>query len=276
MSMRRALSVSCLLTVLSFNLPAQTSLAPLPALKHSFIVIAHRGDHISMPENTLEAFREAIRNEVDFIEVDLRTTADSVLVVIHDATVDRTTNGSGKVQEQTYASLPQLTVSDKNHPTTGRHHIPTFEEVLKLAKDRIHIYLDFKNASVQQSYKLIQRYEMEHQVIVYINTPEQFSEWRKLAPAIPLMISLPDGIRTAAALTAFLQRTPVELLDGAFSDYTPDMVQAAVQAGVQVWPDIQSKEEANNWYKALAIGVSGLQTDHPADLIAWLKKKQLR
>lgn len=219
----------------------------LPAAKHSFIVIAHRGDHVAAPENTIAAFENAIKHQVDFVEMDLRTTKDSVLVIMHDATVDRTTNGKGR-----------------------------FEQVLKTCKNKISIYLDFKNADVLQSYNLIKKYGMEQQVIVYINAPEQYDEWRKVAPQMPLMISLPENVTNAEALNKLLTEHPVALLDGDYTDYNSAVLQAAIKAGIAVWPDIQSANEDQNWDKAIEMGFKGLQTDHPEALIAYLKKKGLR
>jgi len=123
---------------------------------------------------------------------------------------------------------------------------------------------------------MIKQYGMEKQVIVYINSPAQYNDWRRIAPAMPLMVSLPATIKTPEALNKFLASTPIALLDGDYSGYTTELVQAATAAGVPAWPDIQSPGEAANWDKALSLGFKGLQTDHPAALIAYLKKKGLR
>src|ERR1700729_4020868 len=72
------------LFVSAAKMNAQT--APLPESKHKFIVIAHRGDHVDVPENTIAAFENGIKNDVDYVEIDLRTSKDSVLVIMHDAT----------------------------------------------------------------------------------------------------------------------------------------------------------------------------------------------
>jgi glycerophosphoryl diester phosphodiesterase len=250
--------------------------APLPVARHKFIVIAHRGDHVLVPENTLAAYENGIKNGVDFVEIDLRTTKDSVLVIMHDATVDRMTNGKGKVSDLTYAELKKLQVIDKMKDTNASYRIPTFEEVLKTCKDKIYIYLDYKDASVQQAYKMIKHYGMEKQMIVYINTPAQYAEWRTRVPSMPLMLSLPDDVKTQVQLNKFLSETPVRLLDGDYSDYTPVVLAAASKAGITSWPDIQSSDEDKNWDTALKMGFTGLQTDHPAALIRYLKKKGFR
>ncbi|MBS1949240.1 MAG: glycerophosphodiester phosphodiesterase family protein [Bacteroidetes bacterium] len=251
--------------------------AKLPVARHKFIIIAHRGDHIEVPENTLAAYENAIRHEADFVEIDLRTTKDSILVIMHDATVDRMTNGKGKVSNLSFAEIRRLQITDKKNASSKNYLVPTFEEVLKTCRNKIHIYLDFKNASVQQAYNMIKKYGMKDQVIVYINEPFQYTEWRKTAPSMPLMVSLPDDIKSEAALKSFLAKNPVELLDGDYTDYNQATLAAAKQLGIAVWPDIQSAEEHKNWDKAILFGFTeGLQTDHPQALAEYLKKKGLR
>ena len=255
---------------------SQAQRVSLPVARHKFIVIAHRGDHVLVPENTLAAYKNGIKNSVDFVEIDLRTTKDSVLVIMHDATVDRMTNGKGKISDLTYAELKKLQVIDKTKGTTAICRIPTFEDVLKTCRNKVYIYLDYKDASVQQAYKMIKHYGMERQIIVYINTPAQYTEWRKRVPSMPLMLSLPEDVKTEAQLNKFLRETPIDLLDGDYSDYTPAVLGAASKAGITAWPDIQGTDEDKNWNHALVMGFKGLQTDHSAALIGYLKNKGLR
>lgn len=268
--------VTGILLLQAFITHAQHGVPALPAKKHKFIVVAHRGDHVNVPENTLAAYTSAIKNGVDFVEIDLRTTKDSALVIMHDATVDRMTNGKGKVSDLTLAEIKQLKVWDKAKADTTTYAVPTFEEVLKACKHKIHIYLDFKNASVQQSYNMIKQYGMEREVIVYINAPNQYTDWKRIAPNMPLMVSLPGTIKTVDALNSFIAKTQVALLDGDYSDYNKDVLDAAAAAGIAAWPDIQSPNEQLNWDAAISLGFKGLQTDHPAALIEYLKKKGLR
>ena len=253
------------------------SLAPLPTPKHPFIVVSHRGDHTQAPENTLQACANAINNGADYVEIDLRTTVDSQLVIMHDATIDRMTDGKGQVKELRYDSLRLLKVKDRAHPEWGEFPIPTFREVLQLCKDKIYIYLDFKNADPAAAWQEIVRQGMEKQVIVYINAPVQFTGWRKVAPAVPLMVSLPRTVHDTATLRDFLIRYHPEILDGGYEEYTPEMVSLATGMGFVVLPDIQGAGEGPaKWEGAIKKGFRGLQTDHPGDMIAWLKEKGVR
>ena len=93
---------------------------------------------------------------------------------------------------------------------------------------------------------------------------------------MPLMLSLPENVKSEEQLNRFLKESPVDLLDGDYSDYTPVVLYAATKAGITSWPDIQGRGEDKNWDFALGMGFKGLQTDHPAALIEYLKKKGLR
>lgn len=93
---------------------------------------AHRGCMDTHPENTFPAFKEAIRLGAQMIEFDLQLTKDSVLVIMHDATVDRTTDGSGKIAEMTLQEIRKLDAGIKKGPEFKGAPVPTFEEVLDI------------------------------------------------------------------------------------------------------------------------------------------------
>jgi glycerophosphoryl diester phosphodiesterase len=255
----------------SINVQAQPKPTGLPKSKHELIVIAHRGNHAHVPENTLASINEAIKLGVDYVEVDLRTTKDGQLVIHHDATVDRTTNGKGKLNEHTLADLQKLQVYNHNHKT---HRIPEFREVLKLCKNKINIYLDFKDADVAQTWKQVQDAGMEKQMVVYINKKEQYPQWKSIAPDMPLMTSVPDELKTSDALATFLNDVKIDVVDNIVN---PDTKQFLKSRGIPVWLDVQDAHEGpNSWSEALQKGVQGLQTDHPEALIEYLKKNGLR
>ncbi len=95
-------------------------------------VCAHRGYSSQYPENTLLAFHEAIKLGVDMLEFDLRLSKDNVLMIMHDNTVDRTTNGHGTVSELNFEELKQLDAGIKFGECFEGIKIPTFEELLKM------------------------------------------------------------------------------------------------------------------------------------------------
>lgn len=248
---------------------------PVPAARHKFTVIAHRGDHVTAPENTLASYTQAIKDGADYVEIDLRTTKDGQLVSLHNETVDRMTNGTGLIKDMLLKDIEKLKI--KTNDQTQNLSIPTFRQILELCKNKIYIYIDFKEADPAIVYHILQQYGMENQVLVYINKPEQFTAWRKAAPKMPLMVSLPDEVKDGAAMVEFINQYKPDVLDGDFKQYDTQLVAVAKSHHVPVWPDGQSQSEGSAvWDQVIDRGLAGLQTDHPQDFISYLEKKGIR
>jgi len=248
--------------------------ADLPTRKHAFAVIAHRGAHQQHHENTLEAFEAAIEAGADYIEMDVRASRDGRYLLMHDSTVDRMTDGSGSVAGLAWTELEALQVRDPSLANVPPSRIPTLEEALALCHHRIHIYLDFKSGDRAEVARLIRSADMSSQVLVYDDV-SQIAVWREIAPELPLIVSLPESARASpSGLAAFLKDNPCEVLDGKWSGWTAEIVRKAESLGARVWPDIQNpNENPEYWQKVLAPGFSGVQTDHPVELIRWLKAR---
>ena len=112
--------------------------------KKNIYVAAHRGCSTAYPENTMEAFRAAIDVGVDQIELDVRVTRDNEIVIIHDATVDRTTNGTGKVRDKLLSELKALDAGSYKDAKFAGAKIPTFIEFMELIKDHPTMTVDIE------------------------------------------------------------------------------------------------------------------------------------
>src|SRR5215470_19197297 len=95
------------------------------------VAISHRGEHLHHPENTMPAYRAAVEAGADFIETDVRTTADGKLVIMHDGSVDRCTNGHGDVAQMTFEQVRKLDAGTKFGDAFRGTSVPTFDEVLE-------------------------------------------------------------------------------------------------------------------------------------------------
>jgi glycerophosphoryl diester phosphodiesterase len=249
---------------------ATSALAQLPVSRHSPIVIAHRTDHEHAPENTIAAIDDAIRSGADYVELDLRTTRNGHLVLNHDGSVDRMTVSHGTIAGLTLAELQALVVRNPG-ATPKDDHIPEFRDALVACKDKINIYLDFKEADVAQTWRQIRAAGMEHQVVVYLNKPEQYGQWRNVAPQVPLMTSVPGGHPTRDRIDSFLQQNKgILVLDNVYDTTLQTFVH---DKGVSLWLDGQSDNEGPaTWQPLLAGHIQGIQTNHPEELIAWLRR----
>jgi len=246
---------------------------PLPVTQHQLVIIAHRGSHINVPENTLAAYENAIKEGADYVEVDLRTTKDGHLVIMHDESVTKMTGKKGLIKDLSYNEIRDLKIKPVNEKDTTTYRIPDFASVLKVCKGKINIYLDFKDADVAKTYELIKEAGMQNNVVVYLNKEEQYGQWKKWAPAIPLMASLPENMNDLQ-LNNFLDKVHLNVVDNA---YAADELSLMHKRKIAVWLDVQSKDEGPaKWEQALKQGVDGLQTDHPEKLINYLKSRGMR
>ncbi len=245
----------------------------LPITKHKLVIIAHRGSHLKVPENTLAAYENAIIEGADYVEIDLRTTKDGYLVIMHDESTTRMTGKKGLIKDLNYSEIRDVKIQATVKEDTATYRIPDFKSVLDLCKGRINIYLDFKDADVEKTYNLIKEAGMQHHVVVYLNKEEQYGQWKKVAPKVPLMASLPENLNISQ-LNDLLNRRPLEVVDNAFNDETVNQMH---KRKIAVWLDVQSNDEGPvTWEQALKQGVDGLQTDHPEKLIKYLKDKGIR
>ena len=161
-----------LLTVCS----KQNELQLKPPRHGGVYVVAHRGVHIDIPENTLPAYQKAIDIGADFVEIDVRTTKDGKFVSVHDRTIDVYVTGvTGAIEDFTLAELQALDVGIRLGSDWQGTSIPTFEEILDLCKGKIGIYLDLKDAPVAPLIAMVKARGMERGVFWYADNEELIS-----------------------------------------------------------------------------------------------------
>lgn len=142
------------------------------------MIIGHRGAAGYEPENTLRSFRKAIEIGVDWIELDVRQTADGHLVVIHDDTVDRTTNGHGRIREM---SLTEL----KNLDAGKGDRVPTLEEVINLAKGRVKMIVEIKEDGTEvEVLNAIEKNDLVEETIISSFHFDPLRRIKELSPGI--------------------------------------------------------------------------------------------
>ena len=175
-------------TMLAASQPTYTQEAPLHRLEfkspeqlHRFfkykkgktIVSGHRGTvEQGLAENSIEGMEAVLRHTPAFFEIDPRLTKDSVVVLMHDATLDRTTTGTGKVSDYTWAALQQLRLKDRDGNVTP-YRIPTLDEAIEWARGKTILNLDQKDVPVELSADIIRKHDAYPFVMVTVHSPEQ-------------------------------------------------------------------------------------------------------
>lgn len=255
------------------------------------LVVAHRGDWRNAPENSLQAFQNCIDMGVDMIELDLHMSKDSVLFLMHDNTVDRTTNGHGKVCDFTAAELKKLHLKS-GHGVGTRHQIPTFEEALNLCKGKILINVDKGYEYFEQAYRLMEKTGTTRQVVIksgHAIDKVQREKNEVISKVIYMPIINLNKPNAEASINACAAIKPVAI-ECCFSqadDNVLNLLKLVKENGSKVWINslwptlngghdddraVELNEPDEAWGWILNQGASLIQTDRPAQLIRYLKK----
>ncbi len=236
-------------------------------------VVAHRGAHIGIPENTLAAYQKAIDLGCDFVEIDIRKTKDGRFVSVHNSTIDAYTKGkvTGKVGDFTLAELKKLNIGKRVGPEWENERIPTFEEILELCKGKIGIYLDLKEADVKAQVEIIKRYDMEESIIWYIGG-SRINTIKEVIMYSPKTYPMPDPGPKENIVKIVAEVNP-KVIATDMGELSKEYMKIAKSNNVKVIVD-EDKGTEEEWDKILSWGTDGIQTDDPQKLIKYLNEKK--
>ncbi|HSK70727.1 MAG TPA: glycerophosphodiester phosphodiesterase [Pyrinomonadaceae bacterium] len=247
------------------------------------LVIAHRGGAGLYPENTLHAFKGSSDLGVDVIELDVRGTADGTLVVIHDATVDRTTNGSGRISEMTLEAVKKLNAGYRFSPDGGKTFpfresgvtVPTLPEVFAALPDaRFNIEIKQETPSlVKPVCGLIRERKMSEKVVVASFRQSVLDDFRRECSEVatsagPSEVSqflamYKTGL--GASYSPAMQALQVpEYLTG-LQVISKEFVENAQRLNLKV--HVWTINETTDMQRLLGMGVHGIMTDYPDRLL---------
>lgn len=256
--------------------------------QESVLVMAHRGGRNLWPENTLYAFKNAVEMGVDVLEMDVHSTKDGELIVMHDDTVDRTTNGTGQVQAFTLDALQALDAGyrwtgddDGSYPYRGIGvRVPTLSEVFTAFPETpMNIEIKQSKPSIsEQVCRLIRDYQMSQRVLVASFNQETIQEFRSYCPEVATTTG-ENEVRLLYGLSlGYLGRfypPPAQALQvpefsGKIHVVTPRFIQAAHgrNMDVHVW----TVNDPTDMQRFLDLGVDGIITDNPDILLTVLDR----
>jgi glycerophosphoryl diester phosphodiesterase len=215
--------------------------------------IGHRGAAGHVLENTLGSIEKAIELGVDYVEIDLRLTRDSHVAVLHDATVDRTTSGYGRIKDLTLAQVKRIKTKDGQH-------VPTLEEVLKFTDGRVGLMLELKVRGLAKPVaEIVQRSDFSCPVIYASFHHKELSRLREFLPSATIMPLISRG-RIAPRIPAKLDAHHVGIrLDRAVKP----VVEFLHAAGIQVF--VFTVNDTDDIARMSVIEVDGVISDMPPD-----------
>ena len=214
--------------------------------------IGHRGAAGHVLENTLGSIEKAIELGVDYVEIDLRLTRDGHVVVLHDATIDRTTNGHGRIKDLTLAQLKRIKTKDGQH-------VPTLEEVLKVTDGRVGLMLELKiRGRAKAVTEIVEQSGFSSPVIYASFDHTELARIRHILPKANILALFEKGPIRPRALVANVHPTHIGIRFDHMRERLVDTVHAAeikiFAYTVNDWAAIQSMK---------AVSMDGLISDFP-------------
>lgn len=276
---------------------AEAILAQIHNPKSDYVVVAcHRGDWRNFPENSALAIESVINMGADIMELDLKMSKDSVLVLSHDRTLDRCTNGKGPVSDYTLAELKQLKLKRAHGVATDTCRILTLEEALWICKDRICVNVDQGYEFYDQVLEISERLGVTDQLLIKGKKPidvvaEHEARHEHNMMYMPIVdIQKPAGIEL---YNSYMERNVVPLAyevcwqteDGTFDKVCEEIIAQGSKIWVNtIWASLCggigndddaafiSGDPEKVYRRYLDKGVSMIQTDRPELLIGYLTK----
>lgn len=236
------------------------------------LVIAHRGASSLAPENTMAAVRAALDLGVDVIEIDVHRTSDGELVVIHDVTVDRTTDGEGFVSRLTLAEMQQLDAGSWFGHSFSNERIPTLKEVLEAVKDKVTLLIELKGPRTEvRTVELVRELGMSNQVILQSFDFQQIQKAKEKAPEIPtvFLVGKPshssDPARAAEWMANIAEYVGASGIAVRHNWWTPELMDLAVARDLDIF--VWTVDRKADMRKFIRQGVQGIITNKPQGLL---------
>lgn len=233
-------------------------------------IACHRGARLVAPENTFSAFDAALAQGGDVLEFDVRQSRDGVLYVIHDDTVDRTTNGSGAVVEMTSQELDALDAGDWFAPRFAGLRLPRLDTFFERYKSKANFYIEVKWADCAKIARMIRDHEIAAQCYTCSFSEEMHLDMLRYAPDVRQMVHWRRS-NAAGPLIEKFDAAIVEFFDAPGHknhDFTLENVRAAQKAGLktQVYSE---RDEPTLFAQIRDWGVDCINTDHVASFNAF-------
>lgn len=237
-------------------------------------VVAHRGFSAAYPENTLSAFRAAVELEVDWIELDVLTTADGVVIVSHDRTADRCTNGTGRFRTMSLDEIKSLDAGVRFGEQFAGESIPTLDEVITLVeKTPVRLCIEIKGdtpdeslANAQAAVTLLQQRNFLRKTSISSFEPNCLRAIRGWEPLLAINFdpTPQDGSLSPWELCQQCLRCGATFMSHEYPHLTPDLMAEARAHGLAVWA--WTVNDAESMRRMIDLEVDAILTDDPVTL----------
>lgn len=236
------------------------------------LVIGHRGNSGNAPANTMEAIRQAIDIGVDMIEIDVRLTKDRIPVLIHNDTVDDTTDGKGLVSEMSYDQIRKLDAGSWKDKKYKGEKIPSLMEALDYAKGKVYLSIDLKEESaIPEMIKAIHNADMVDSVVICGCVESQAKAIWQIDENISVLLNTDSELDSLAKkddktdfINEYIRRACKErfsVLNVSYKFVTDELIYKAHLRGLSVWTWTVDKED--DIRRLIEMGVDAIYSNYP-------------
>jgi len=233
-------------------------------------IVCHKGANAVAPENSYAAAQRCLDWGMDYVEIDVRTSQDGVLYLLHDPTLERTTNGQGYLHERPAAYLDELDVGSWFHPDFADQRLPRLEPFLRWIKGRAKIFFDVKAADPQQLIDLVYATGFAEDCFFWSGSNVWAKQLRALAPTLALKLN----VRTVEDVQRVYDEFRADIVEVGLTHVNQALLDACHERNIKVMiyhqqADVAAFQQIMDW------GVAMVNVNH-GDLFATLLRERLK
>jgi glycerophosphoryl diester phosphodiesterase len=228
-------------------------------------ISAHRGNSLIAPENTLATFQKTLEIGVDYIEIDVRTSFDGALFILHDGNLDRTTDGQGPIKNLTVKEIKKLSAGKGYGQEFVNEQIPSLEETCQLIAQwnkkhvqKTFIYVDCKQVAAKPLIEILTKYELAAGSVFYGNDAF-LKELKEVYPQAKLL----PALKNKGEIDAKIQNLRPYAFDVSWPALNKELVDEIHSRGIRIFSDLLGPfDQTTNYAKAKELKIDLIQTDH--------------
>lgn len=237
-------------------------------------IIAHRGSPEKAPENTMSSFKQAVEDGATIIEIDVHQTKDGIPIIMHDGSIDRTTNGRGDVEDLTFEQIRSYSAGRWFDPEFESEKVPTLEEVLVWLPDGIKLLMEIKDDSDQGIEEtvlaLINKHQREDRIILKSFESDVLDTFHEINNDIPRLkiillelgfigLNIERGLSTGSIFDLNVDYVQIHIYG-----MSKRKVEKAHEAGKKIF--VWGVNDEDDMLEMIELGVDGIETDFPGKL----------
>lgn len=232
-------------------------------------IVVHRGANHLAPENTMASTLKCVEMGTDYVEVDVRMSKDGIFYVLHDGTLDRTTNGTGYIKGKLASEIDQLDAGSWFHEEFKGEKVPRLKSLLLATKGKTKIYFDVKEADLEKLIDLVYETGFENDSFFWFGDSERTGLFRELDKTLALKMNAGDTEEVREAL-----RFVPDIIECRLQDLTPDFVELCRKNNLKIMIYVDGKDNRRTYRRVIDSKVDMVNLNKPELMLELLKENR--